>query len=255
MDPFVEARGLWADFHDNLIVEIQRRLNSLLPERYEALLGQRTYVDIVEPGSEAQPQALFQPDIRIDQSPGTYAGAWREPATGSNASTAVLMHPALALEERESYLEIRDSGAGDRVVTCLEILSPANKRPGSPGWAEYERKRQAMFAGAASFVEIDLLRGGRRRPMRERWPDSPYYVLVMRQSEAPLCRVWPAFATRLLPDFAIPLAAPDADLVFGLQAAVTAVLAQSRYERRLRYHEAIEPPLTSDEAAMLPIPR
>ncbi len=34
MDPYIEACGLWADFHDDLIAEIKRSLAARLPERY-----------------------------------------------------------------------------------------------------------------------------------------------------------------------------------------------------------------------------
>jgi hypothetical protein len=33
MDPFLEARGLWADFHDNFVVAIKGMLNASLPSR------------------------------------------------------------------------------------------------------------------------------------------------------------------------------------------------------------------------------
>jgi hypothetical protein len=251
MDPFIEARGLWADFHDNLIVELQRSLNQRLPERYEALLGERTYIDLVDPVEGLRSQQVIKPDVRIDSDIGNFPAA---AATHDQSATAasVIMHPELAVEERETSIEIHDALAGGHVVTCIEVLSPSNKRPGSPGWAEYERKRQLMFRGESSFVEIDLLRGGRRRPMREPWPASPYYLLVMWKEQAPQCRVWPGFAIQPLPPIPIPLAAPDPDLTFEIQPCIEQVLARSRYERRLRYFDPIQPPLTRDESALVP---
>ena len=91
---------------------------------------------------------------------------------------------------RESFIEIYEQAPEIRLVTCIEVLSPSNKRPGTEGWELYLRKRNALLLGQASLVEIDLLRGGRRMPMVEPWPPSPYYLLVGWQSRgAVLSRV------------------------------------------------------------------
>jgi hypothetical protein len=250
MDPFIEARGLWTDFHDNLIVEIQRSLNQRLPAGYEALLGERTYIDVVDPESGTTGEFMIKPDVRVD-APQDAGGAIAATTDSVELATSVLMHPEASVSEREPYIEIRHLDSDDRVVTCLEVLSPTNKRPGSTGWAEYEQKRQLMFQGAASFVEIDLLRRGRRRPMRERWPASPYYLLVMWQHRAPECRVWPGFAVRPLPPIPVPLQSGDPDLMLDIQDLIQSVLAGARYERRLRYHEPLQPPLTDAEQAFV----
>lgn len=38
-DPYLEGRGLWADFHTKLIGEIERKLAAALPERYFVQTG------------------------------------------------------------------------------------------------------------------------------------------------------------------------------------------------------------------------
>jgi hypothetical protein len=250
MDPFIEARGLWSDFHDNLIVEIQTALNERLPAGYDALLGERTYIDVVDPDSGAASEFLVRPDVRVDTTREVGAATSLTPDEAGRA-TSVLMYPQVSVSEREPYIEIRHPESDDRVVTCIEVLSPTNKRPGSTGWSEYEQKRQLMFQGAASFVEIDLLRGGRRRPMRGPWPASPYYLLVMWQERAPECRVWPGFTISPLPSIPIPLLPGDADSSLDIQQAINNVLARVPYERRLRYHEPLKPPLTEAEQALL----
>lgn len=250
MDPFIEARGLWTDFHDNLIVEIQSALNERLPAGYEALLGERTYIDVVDPAGGSSAEYMVKPDVRVDApiDVGQLAATFAE---STDLSTSILMHPEVTVSEREPYIDIRHGESDDRVVTCIEVLSPTNKRPGSTGWAEYEQKRQLMLQGAANFVEIDLLRGGRRRPMREPWPKSPYYLLVMWQERAPECHVWAGFCTRPLIPIPIPLRSGDGDLLLNVQESIDNVLARARYERRLRYHEPLHPPLTPAEQALL----
>jgi hypothetical protein len=194
---------------------------------------------------------VIKPDVRIDKQADSSPAAWSGAGGPAVLASPIIMHPELDAEETESFIEVHDSAQGDRVVTGIEVLSPSNKRPGSPGWGEYERKRQLMFHGAANFVEIDLLRGGRRRAMREPWPNSPYYVLVMRKEAAPRCQEFPAFAIQRLPAIPVPLADSDPDLTCDLQSAVDAVLAGSRYERHLAYETSIEPPLSADERALL----
>ncbi|GAA6623037.1 hypothetical protein NUACC26_088620 [Scytonema sp. NUACC26] len=57
---------------------------------------------------------------------------------------------------RQGHLEIRDIATSE-VVTAVEVLSPANKRPGQ-GRKQYETKRQTILESTTHLVEIDLLR-------------------------------------------------------------------------------------------------
>jgi hypothetical protein len=152
---------------------------------------------------------------------------------------------------RESFIEILEAGTEERLVTCLEILSPSNKRPRGKGRSLYLRKRQALLLGAAHFVEIDLLRGGRRMPMLSPWPDSPYSLLVCRRTRAPYCSVWPAGLRQPLPAIPVPLDEPDADIPLNLQPMVEAVYARSRYARSIDYSRPLTPPLEGEDLAWL----
>src|SRR5437660_455617 len=87
---------------------------------------------------------------------------------------------------RENFIEIYEGEPEPRLVTCIEVLSPSNKRGGKKGWKLYLRKRNALLLGKANLVEIDLVRGGRRMPMVGKWPESPYYLLVARESRGPV---------------------------------------------------------------------
>ena len=126
MDPYIEACGLWGDFHHDLISEIKNALAQAAPERYLVRAGERSYVVLVEEG------------------------------------------------HREAFVEIYEATPEQRLVTSIEILSPSNKRPRTPGYDLYLRKRQSLLLGDANLVEIDLLRGGSRMPMLDLWPDSPF---------------------------------------------------------------------------------
>jgi hypothetical protein len=154
-------------------------------------------------------------------------------------------------EYREAYLEIRMVEPEKRVVACIDVLSPSNKRPRTKGWRLYTRKRQAFLAGKAHFIEIDLLRRGQRMPMADSWPDSPYYLFVCRELQAPRCKVWPAHFMYPLPSIPIPLVPPDADISLSIQTMIESIYARSRYERDIDYRQPLYPPLSQDEQSSL----
>jgi len=234
MDPFIESFGLWGDFHSKLIGELERSLSSLVPDRYVVRTGERAYVAIGGPGGDEGHE--FQPDVALAPERGPEAGGSTiaaTPGAGEPEVAPVLMLAQLQAEFREVFLEIHQTDPELRLVTGIELLSPSNKRRGTKGWRLYNRKRQTYLRGLAHFVELDLLRRGRRMPMAGRWPDSPYYLLVCRNEEAPRCTVWPAHFLRSLPPLSIPLAAPDPDITLALQPLVEAVYARSHYDRDL----------------------
>jgi hypothetical protein len=253
MDPYIEHVGLWGDFHHNLIVEIQGAISAALPERYVVLAEERSYVALAT--QEGEVQFLTSPDVAVAQVPGSTRATDRGEA--ESQATAVLEEPNSAPitmraqidgEHVEGYLEIYELHPERRLVTCIEVLSPSNKRYGTPGWHQYVRKRQAYLAGAANFVEIDLLRGGRRMPMFHAWPDAPYYLLVCRKKEAPNCKVWPAHYQRALPpQLPIPLAGSDPDIAISLQPLIDEIYARSHYERLIDYRQPLNPPLNAAE--------
>jgi len=86
--------------------------------------------------------------------------------------------------------------------------------------------------------------------MHEPWPESPYYLMVMRKGQAPDCRVWAASSLEPLPPISVPLLPPDADLKLSLQPLIDNIFAWSRYFVQMKYEEALEGLLTSDEVAL-----
>src|SRR5262249_58330334 len=63
MDPYIEARGLWGDFHHDLISEIKYALAQSAPERYLVRAGERSYVVLVE--QEGKTSRPFLPDVSV----------------------------------------------------------------------------------------------------------------------------------------------------------------------------------------------
>jgi hypothetical protein len=64
MDPYIEACGLWKDFHYHLVDKIYERLADALPARYLVRTGERSYVMMVE--REGKTEHEFEPDVRVN---------------------------------------------------------------------------------------------------------------------------------------------------------------------------------------------
>ena len=77
------------------------------------------------------------------------------------------------------------------LVTAIELLSPANKRPGADGAEAYEKKRQELFASTAHLLELDLLRAGRRPQVARPLPEAPYFIFLSRMQRRPNIEIWP----------------------------------------------------------------
>lgn len=253
MDPYIESCGLWPDFHDDLISEIKRALAQAVPERYVVRTGERSYIVLVE--AEGKESHLFMPDVGVSTALPTGPASATAPATAladpEKDTDAVSVRAFVEERYRETFVEIYEAEPGLRLVTCIEVLSPSNKRRGGEGWELYQRKRQALLLGAANLVEIDLLRGGQKMPMLDPLPKAPYTLLVCRQSRAPYCKVWPAHFRRPLPPIPVPLASPDPDLSLSLQPMVEAVYVRARYGRSIDYARPLEPPFTAEEQSWL----
>jgi hypothetical protein len=253
MDPYIEASGLWEDFHHALIEEIKNALALAVPERYLVRTAERAYVVLAD--AEGKESYSFLPDVGVTSSslPETSAAAESGTALAETTTEAgpVPMRAFIEEDFRETFVEIYEADEERRLVTSIEVLLPSNKRKGSPGWDLYLRKRQGLLLGAASLVEIDLLRGGQRMPMLDPWPGSPYLLLVSRKQKAPHCLVWPGHFQRPLPPIPVPLANPDPDILLHLQPLVETIYGRSRYHRSIDYARPLTPPLAPEDALWL----
>ena len=249
MDPYIEACGLWEEFHGHLIEKIYEALAAAVPEHYLVRAGKRSYIVLVE--SEGKEDRPFRPDVGVkgprSQPPAAPAGTATALAEPTVEEGEVSIRAFIDERYRERFVEIYETDPEQRLVTCIEILSPSNKRRGSEGWNLYQRKRKALLLGAANLVEIDLLRGGGRLPMLDPWPDSPYALLVCRTGRAPYCQVRPAHFRRPLPPVSVPLAEPDPDLTLSLQPMVEAIYARARYHRNIDYSKPLPLPLGAED--------
>jgi len=130
MDPYLEQ--FWGDVHASMIVYIRDHINEQLPGDLHArveeglMVDTEDYsrrihpdVDVVEHSDKSYPAAAAQSDITI-------------------AEPCVVPLPSELRTAR--HIEIIDRNSGNRVLTAIELLSPANKRKG-PGRDAYLRKQ------------------------------------------------------------------------------------------------------------------
>lgn len=253
MGPYIESCGLWGDFHNHLIEKIADQLAEAVPERYFVHTAERSYGVLVEPeeGKDSHP---FLPDVRVTTSAGRKSASRKAKgiALADPAEPQPMLLRALIEEEyRETFIEIHEADPEQRLVTSLEVLSPSNKRRHTPGWDIYLRKRQGLLLGKVNLVEIDLLRGGQRLPMRDPWPNSPYTLLVARPENKRRCLVWPAHFQHPLPVLPVPLLPLDPDIPLLLQPMIEAIYRRYRYHQRIDYTRPLQPPLSSRETEWL----
>jgi hypothetical protein len=253
MDPYIEACGLWRDFHHKLISDIERVLSKEVPEKYLVRVEERSYTSLV--GAEGKEEYPFFPDIRVRERPNKARKRGKGQSTAvaepESEPEAVTIQAFAAEEHRESFIEIYEDDPERQLVTCIEVPSPSNKTKNSKGQELYLRKRESLLLGTANLVEIDLLRGGQRMPMLGAWPDSPYTLLVCRRWRAPYCTVWRAHYRKPLSPLPIPLSRMEPNIRIDLQQLIADIYARSRYEGDIDYGKPLEPALPEGDAAWL----
>lgn len=164
-------------------------------------------------------------------------------------AAAIFTPPTLEVSEDEKVpqltVEIRDV-AQRRLVTVIEILSPANKM--GRGYEEYQERRERILGTETHLLEIDLLRRGLRPVVSYDLPNAPYFVFLNRADRRYATSVWAVGLPERLPIVPVPLLHPDPDVPLDLQAAVEACFALVHYEQLLDY--TVPPPLPElDDAA------
>jgi hypothetical protein len=240
MDPYLEG-DLWISVHTDLCAEIARQLAPKLRPKYAALSARRI-VAAPPDGSEGLVSLPF-PDVAILSS--------HEPSssTVSAVTAAPLILPA-SLPEPIPHVsvEIRDV-AERRLVTCIELLSPTNKR--GPGREEYAAKRFQILSGSAHLVEIDLLRVGTRFPTAKALPAVPYFVFVSQNEQRAAVQVWPIVLAQPLPTVPIPLLPGDAPVPLDLQQALGVIYDILGYDELIDYSQPPPGPFAPAESAWI----
>ena len=147
-------------------------------------------------------------------------------------------------ERRHAFIEVRTKD-GDRVVTVIEFLSPANKV--GAGREQYLAKRRRLAEAGVNLLQVDLLRGGGRRLLPADGPPHDYAAMLIRR-DAPDADVWLWSVRDPLPVLPVPLDEGDGDVPLDLQRAFAFAYDANGYGASL-YARPPEPPLSDDDAA------
>ncbi|MBE9006148.1 DUF4058 family protein [Fortiea sp. LEGE XX443] len=238
MNPYLEGY-LWSDVHNALASKIRAFLAPQLRPKYVARLD----IYVVEDISPASEIGILYPDVEVMQI--KQRRDVTPPTATSNITTtpAPLTLPVIQpVEVRIPTVEIRDT-ANNVLVSCIEILSPVNKR--EPNITDYRQKRQRLYNANVHLIEIDLLRRGNRPFNHPRLPNVPYLITLTR-SHSGVINVWPVALQDPLPTIPVPLGEGDCDAVLELQAALHAIYDEAGYDLSIDYTQPPPPPVLSD---------
>jgi hypothetical protein len=223
MDPYLEGPAYWSDFHASFLLYLRDVLLERLPENYDARIDEKVNL------TESAPDRIKprEPDLAVTQDRPTAPES--APAAGvATLEPVIIPHLLRGEETHERWIEILHRPERS-LVTVLELLSPANKE--QPGFRRYLDKRNDLLWHAVHLIELDLLLGGTRLPLRDPLPSGDYYALVSRGDRRPDCQVYAWTLRQRLPVIPVPLKAPDPDLAIDLQAVFATMYEKGRYAR------------------------
>jgi hypothetical protein len=237
MNPYLESPAVWHGFHQRFIPALANALTAQLRPNYIVLIEEQIYVHEIE---EQRRSLAGRADLALADQRGA----------GSTAAVVMVEAPVVGVltefvdEERLGYIEIRDKSSRE-LVTVVELLSPANKRPG-PDREQYLTKRRRLLQSTTHLVEIDLLRAWPRMPV-ERLPACDYLVLVSRAETRPQVGLWPCRLREPLAPIHVPLRAM-VSCTLDIQSLLHKVYDEAGYEDYL-YSTPLDPPLSPPDAA------
>lgn len=243
MDPFVEGQD-WEDFHTGFIAELSAALVPRVRPRYVVRKERRVYVEHSFPDDDH----LVRADVAVMSGPRELSES-AAPASAEAAGSPVVVHLPKPEERREAFLTLRDRQTME-VVTVIELLSPANKRPAGDGRREYLSKRESILGSGTHLVELDLLRGGERLPTVEPLPAGDYYAFVCRRRRYQ-AEVYAWTLRDRLPTIPLPLASDDPDVSIDLEEVFTSTYDRAGYDYSLDYRRPIRPALPEHDASWL----
>lgn len=241
MDPWLEA--YWGDVHASLTAYARDCLQPNLPAGLKARIEE--YVTVESKYDTEDWRHHYVPDVIVTE-------PHRLSTSEAAGSLAVMVDSDPFLLPREfepptlRRIQIIDTQNGNRVVTSIEFLSPANKI--GRGLEQYKKKQQLMIEGEVNLVEIDLIRTGDwavaidigQVPVNLR---GLYRATVVRAGRSDQCEYYAIPLTTPLPKLKIPLRPKDADVILELQPLLDSAYANGGYADDIDYTQPPLPPL------------
>ena len=212
MNPYLENPDLWPEVHHLLISLLAETLNPKLLPNYRVVIEKRSEtlsksrsgsftlekttdfeLDLVRQLSGEDALLIGIPDVTVSRAK-PVPETERQVAVAVPSTQPVPVMVPMPIEVQERYLEVWEV-ATQEVVTVIEVLSPANKRPGR-GRDSYLQKRDRVLGSPTHLVEIDLLRQGTPMPMTRAGLNTHYRILVSRQEHRPRAELYPGLSPK-----------------------------------------------------------
>jgi Protein of unknown function (DUF4058) len=218
---FQSPESDWVGFHDSYVVDLTRAITEKLPPGYYALNEKSLQLLQVESGNKTRTVA----DIAIIRGTQRSSGIETAAVVDAPAQTVPLLEKLMDEDYLQAVIIYQDRGEDPLIpVTRLELLSSANKPPGSH-YEAYIAKRDDTLRGRVNLVEIDFLH---EQPSHARdlpsYPDrdpsaSPYMMMVNRpfpNYDQGKTDLYPFFVDERIPTIRVPLLGQDfVDVAFG----------------------------------------
>ena len=241
MDPWLEAPGLFPDFHNRYIAVLSAAMNAVLPPPYFAAIGTRVVV-------HGDAERFIEPDLDILYPPDTHAVT----ATAVADVRPIIVHVPRD-ESTEWFVEVRTGDGENELVTAVEVLSASNKQPGG-GRRDYLRKQRELIERGVNLLELDFLRGGLHTTavpiaaVRANVGRFDYHACGRRTERPEDYEIYPILLGEPLPAVGLPLR--DGQTVrIELQAPFARAYDEAAFARRVNYARPPAPPLTPEQAA------
>lgn len=138
-------------------------------------------------------------------------------------------------EHTEDLIEVRQRSDG-RLVTLIDVVSPANKVTRQGRQAYLDKRREGRNANA-NLVELDLVLQGEPtlEYSRDGLPDWDYAVTVTRSTQPERYEIYTVTLQKRLPRFRLPLCPDDRDTVMDLHTAFTRAYDQGGFADKIDY--------------------
>lgn len=224
MDPYLEKH--WGDVHARLIVYMCDQINEQLPSGLQARVEESLMVD-----ADDYSRRVY-PDVKVAER------SDQDHVPRPTSSTVAVAEPYVILLQDEPriqrHVEIIDRNSGNRVVTAIELLSPANKRT-LEGRRSYQGKQRDYLEAGINLVEIDLVREGEfvlavPPSLLPLHCQTPYLVCIRRALQPKQAFIIPIPLQLPLPAIPIPLREQDPDISIELQPLLDACYRRGRYD-------------------------
>jgi len=242
VDPYLEQH--WGDIHTRLMVYLSDQISDQLPRDLQVRVKESVCVDFDE-----SPR-WFYPDVAVIELPKFASSSAVAVADAVIAEPTIIPVPSEHPTQR--HIEVVDLNSGNRVITVIELLSPANKQEGS-GRVAYRRKQREYTEAGVNLVEIDLIRTGNfivavpedGIPWKKR---TPYIVCIRRAYRPEQAEIISVALEQAVPNFRIPLRHTDPDIVLRIQPLLDDCYRRGRYAS-IDYSQPPRPKLDDKAAA------